>query len=483
MKRILSLLIWLIVMLLIIIIIKTLLFRSLQTQTKKATISLFGDESIDHLSTAIKFPTISYSPESPVDTSAFTGYMNFISKTYPQINNKLTKEVFNNFSLLYTWKGRNPSLKPVILMAHFDVVPPGDTTLWEKNPFSGENDGKFIWGRGTLDDKAAMISILEAVERLLSEGYEPERTFYLSFGHDEEINGLRGAHTIANTLKERGVEAEFVLDEGMAVTVGMVPMMKRPVALIGTSSKGNISVKLTVEMAGGQTATPEKESALIVLNEAIYGLVNKQMKARISGPVSDFIRYIGPEMPFYVRAIFANKWIFRSLIINMFQGNRTGNTLVRTTTTPTIVQAGKKENVIQVKAEAVINFRIIPGETSSEVQNHIEKVVNDKRVKITPLSEEIDEPTHVSPINAAGFLHIFTALRQIYPDAIIAPTIMLEPSDSRYLTMITRNIYGFAPIVVNSEDITRIHGANERAAIEDFKRGIGFYYQLIKISN
>ena len=116
--------------------------------------------------------------------------MDFITKTYPHIAGKLTREVFNNFSLLYTWKGKNPSLKPLILMAHYDVVPPGDTASWQKKPFSGENDGKYIWGRGTLDDKAAMISILEAVEKLLTEGYEPERTIYLSFGHDEEISGI-----------------------------------------------------------------------------------------------------------------------------------------------------------------------------------------------------------------------------------------------------------------------------------------------------
>ncbi|MBA4322961.1 MAG: peptidase M20, partial [Odoribacter sp.] len=154
MKRILRLLIWLIVMLFIIIIIKALLFRSLQVRTEKVTISLFGNESVDHLSEAVKFPTISYSAQSPVDTSAFTGYIDFITRTYPKINEKLTREVFNNFSLLYTWKGKNPSLKPVILMAHSDVVPPGETSSWEKDPFSGENDGKYIWGRGTLDDKA-----------------------------------------------------------------------------------------------------------------------------------------------------------------------------------------------------------------------------------------------------------------------------------------------------------------------------------------
>jgi carboxypeptidase PM20D1 len=279
------------------------------------------------------------------------------------------------------------------------------------------------------------------------------------------------------------VEAEFVLDEGMAITKGMVPMIKKPVALIGTSEKGYLSVKLSVEMAGGHSSTPENESALIVINKAIFKLVNNQMKARISAPVDDFIRYIGPEMPFYAKAIFANKWIFKRILLSIYEGSGSGNALVRTTTAPTIFHAGIKDNVIPSKAEAVVNFRILPGETSGDVLRHIDKVVNDSHVKIEPFNEDKSEPSPVSPSNVSGFKNIISALGQVYPEAVIAPTMMLGSSDSRHFTVVTRNIYKFAPIVLNSEDMARIHGLNERTSIEDFKRGIGFYYQLIKISN
>lgn len=469
-------------MLLIVIIVKTLLFKSLQTKSEPVSIIAFGTESVDHLSKAIGFPTISYSVDSPVDSAAFEAYLSFIDETYPLIKSRLKKELFNKFSVLYTWQGKNPSLKPVILLAHLDVVPTGDTATWDKKPFSGENDGTYIWGRGTLDDKSEMISILEAVEKLLSEGFVPERTIYLSFGHDEEIGGTRGAAKIAGSLKEKGVEAEFVLDEGMVITVGMVPMLKKPVALIGTSEKGYLSVKLAVEMAGGHSSTPEKESALIVLNNAIYNLVHKQMKAKISEPVNDFIRYIGPEMPFYAKAIFANKWILKGVLLNIYQGTGSGNALVRTTTAPTIIHAGIKDNIIPTRAEAVVNFRILPGETSSEVLAHVEKVVNDKRVKIIPFKDDLSEPVPASPSEAPAFLNIFKTIREVYPEAVIAPTMMLGSSDSKHFTIITKNIYRFAPLIINSEDMSRMHGLNERVKIEDFKRGIGFYYQLIKNS-
>lgn len=483
MKRTLQFLIWLLALLLIVIIIKTLLFRSLQMQTEPVTVALSGDESVVHLSKAVSFPTISYSVNSPVDTEAFKGYQNYISQIYPLISSKLKKETFNEFSLLFTWKGIDSSLKPVILMAHMDVVPAGDTTAWKERPFSGLDDGTYIWGRGTLDDKTEMISILEAVERLLSEGYEPERTIYLSFGHDEEIGGTAGAEVIAKALKERGVEAEFILDEGMSILNGIVPMMKKPVAVIGTSEKGYLSVRLTVEMAGGHSSTPEKESAIIVLNTAVYNLVRHQMKARISGPVNDFIRYIGPEMPFYAKTIFANKWIFKKLLLNIYKGSRSGNALVRTTIAPTIIQAGIKDNIIPTKAEAIINFRILPEETSEEVLDHIEKVVNDSRVKILAIEEGRSEPAPVSSTEATGFNKIVTAIRQIYPETVVAPTMTVGATDSRHFSEVSKNIYRFAPVILNSEEMTSIHGLNERIRIEDFKRGIGFYYQLIKVSS
>ncbi len=479
MKKILGFSGIILILLLIIIVIKTITFKSLQIETEKVSIPVFGNESVTHLSEAVRFPTISYSVGSPIDTAAFKGFHNFLSGAYPLIHSKLKKETFSGLSLLYTWEGKNTNLKPVILTAHMDVVPAGENNSWAKPPFSGENDGTYIWGRGTLDDKAAMISIMEVVERLLAENYQPERTFYLAFGHDEEINGLKGAAVIAAALKERGVEAESIIDEGYAVTIGMVTMIRRQVALIGTSEKGYLSVSMTVEMEGGHSAYPEKETAITVLSKAVTNIGNNQMKAKITEPVNDFIRYIGPEMPFYARAIFANKWLFKGLILKIYQGSKTSNALVRTTTVPTIFNAGIKDNVIPAKAEAVVNFRILPGETSDDVMEHLKAVVSDDRVRILKL-DGFSEPAPVSPVDVPGFQTIQKTIRQVYPEALVAPTMMLAASDSRKYIGVCRNIYNFAPIIVTSEDLARTHGLDERNKIEDFKRGMGFYYLLIK---
>jgi carboxypeptidase PM20D1 len=206
------------------------------------------------------------------------------------------------------------------------------------------------------------------------------------------------------------------------------------------------------------------------------------MKAKISEPIDDFIRYVGPEMPFYARAVFANKWLFKGVILNIYQGSNTSNALVRTTTAPTIFHAGSKDNVIPLKAEAVVNFRILPGETSADVLEHLKKVISDDRVKISVL-EGLEEPKPVSPVNVFGFRTILNTIRQVYPEAIVAPTMVLVASDSRKYMEVSKNIYNFAPIVVTAEDLARTHGLDERTKIEDYLRGVVFYYQLIKNSN
>ena len=412
MKKFFRILLALFIVLILIVIIKTITYRSLQIEVESVTPPFIGMESLTHLSKGISFPTISHDVDLPIDTISFLGFHQFLAEAYPLVHSNLKKEVFSEFSLLYTWEGKNPGSKPMILMAHMDVVPAGETNRWEKPPFSGENDGTFVWGRGTLDDKGSLIAILESVEKLISEKFIPEQTIYLAFGHDEEILG-KGARNIANTLKERGVEAEFILDEGLSITKGIVPMINIPVASIGISEKGYLSVSLTVEMEGGHSSYPSKESAVTVLNKAIYNIVNNQMKSGISAPVKEFLRYTGPEMPFLPKIIFANQWLFKGLILKIYEGSNAGSASIRTTTAPTIIKAGVKDNMVPTKAEAVVNFRIIPGETSEDVMKHLEMIISDERVKITALNN-FQEVSPVSPTNSAGFEIIHTTIKQVF---------------------------------------------------------------------
>lgn len=479
MKKILQAFFVLIVILLIVIIFNTLTFRSLQIDVEPVSPPVVGMETVVNFSKALTYPTISHQVDMPIDTGAFQNLHLFLEETYPLIHATLKKEVFSEFSLLYTWQGKNQDLKPVILMAHMDVVPAPEEEKWENPPFSGANDGTYIWGRGAIDDKVRLIATLEAVERLIKEDFEPERTICLAFGHDEEILGLKGANVIANTLAKRGVEAEFVLDEGLYISKGVVPMISKPVASLGISEKGYMSLTLTVEMEGGHSSYPENETAVTVLNNALYKIVNNPMKANISEPVKSFMRYTGPEMSFLPRVIFANFWLFKGIIIKIYEGSKTGNAAVRTTIAPTMLTAGVKDNVIPTKAEAVVNFRMLPDETSDFVIKYIQKVISDERVKISVL-DLFEEPSPVSPLNSLGFETIHTTIKQVFPEVMVNSMIMLGTTDSRHYEGISKSIYKISPITLTQEDLSRVHGLNERISIENFIRAIGFYYQLIK---
>ena len=155
--------------------------------------------------------------------------------SFPAFHAVAKREIVGGHSLLYTWEGSDPAAKPIALLAHQDVVPvaPGTEKDWQQPPFDGVIADGFIWGRGSWDDKGNLYSMLEAAEQMAKAGFRPKRTIYFAFGHDEEVSGQRGAKAIAALLASRGVKLDFVLDEGLLITDGIMKGLYKPAALIG----------------------------------------------------------------------------------------------------------------------------------------------------------------------------------------------------------------------------------------------------------
>jgi carboxypeptidase PM20D1 len=370
-----------------------------------------------------------------------------------------------------------------LLMAHLDVVPADAADGWEKPPFDGTIANGFVWGRGAMDDKASVLGILEAVESLLSENYRPNRSIYIAFGQDEEIGGKNGAARIATLLKDRNVQFEYVLDEGLFVADGIVPGVSKPVALIGVAEKGFMSVQLTVESEGGHSSVPPPHTSIGILSAAINKLEENPMPARLGDPVTQMFDYLGPEMSWDKRLLFSNMWLFRPLIQNELSKSATTNASIRTTTAVTVVEGGKKDNVLPAKAMAVVNFRILPGDSIQGVMAHVKSTINDNRVQIVPYGTDISEPSRISSINAFGFQVIQKTVGQIFRDTLVAPALLVGGTDSRHYEVVCDQIYRFVPQTYRSEDVDRLHGRNERIAIENYVQSIKFYYQLIKNSS
>ncbi len=457
---------------------------SKQVQVQAAEVVSVDDNTLAaHLAQAVRFQTVSFTDPTQVKTEEFLNLHKFLEETYPLVHAKLTREVIADYSLLYTWKGSDPAQKPVLLMAHQDVVPiePGTEARWTHPPFDGQIADGFVWGRGSLDDKCTMIGILEAVEMLLREGYQPRRTIYLAFGHDEEIGGLRGAPAIAETLRTRGVELESVLDEGGAITEGVIKGLSKPAAVVGTGEKGFMSVQLSVEIEGGHSSTPPPQTAVGIVSAAVAHLEENQMPARLDGATEEMLSYLGPEMNFVQRTAIANLRLFRPLILRQFTSIPATNAAVRTTTAATVIEGGVKDNVLPSHARAVVNFRILPGDTTASVLEHVRTVVNDPRVKIEILPDSaVSEPSPVSSADSQGYKTIERTIRQIFPQAVVAPYLVLGATDSRRYSRVSANIYRFTPIELHPEDLERVHGTNERISVVNFAQCVKFYRQLIK---
>lgn len=466
------------------VLFNTLTLKSRQVKSEPAAEIKIASDALEHFSSALRIKTVSPEDEKDFDSIQFDRFNDYLSETYPLTDSLMEHKVFSGYSHLFLWKGSDPGLKPVILMGHLDVVPVIDANraYWKEDPFGGSVVNDTIWGRGSIDDKIGVIGILEAVEQLLRKGFRPMRTIYIAFGHDEEIGGRNGASEIAVYLKEQGVEAAFIMDEGGSITSGLVPGIEKDVALIGIAEKGSVSLELSIELEGGHSSMPGKETAIDVLSGAIYKLKSKPFPARLSEPLEGFLAYLGPEMPFLNKMAFANKNLFQALIINKYEATASGNALIRTTTAPTIFNSGVKDNIIPLTAKTTLNFRILTGSTIQDVIDHIKNVIDDDRIKIKEGNFNT-EPSRVSDTDSYGFRTIHKTISQIYPDVIVSPYLVVGATDARHFNELSDHIYRFLPTRITASNVKSFHGLNERIAIAEFEDAIRFYTQLIKNSS
>ncbi len=479
MKKIVKLLALVLLAIVILIMYNTLTFNSPAKIEAVERVIVNADSKV--LGKAISFQTISHKAEM-IDEEAFHGFHAYLDSVFPLTDSLLGKESINTYSRIYTWKGSDPSLAPLVLMAHQDVVPVEYATLdqWDYPPFSGKVTDQYIYGRGTLDDKGSMIAMLYAVELLLKQGYTPKRTVYLCFGHDEEISGREGARVIAQTLRERGVKAEMVLDEGGTLSRGIVPGIEKEVALIGTAEKGYVSLKLAVDLPGGHSSMPEERTALGILNNALYRLNEAPFPNRLTEPLEGFVEYLGPELPFMQKMAFANTWLFKPLIFNVYSQSASGAALIHTTQVPTVFQSGIKDNIVPNRAHAIVNYRLLPGDEPREILERAKKIVHDSSVVIRIFDDVAIPASPVSPHKSVPFKRLAAAVKAIYPEAIVSPYLVLGATDGRYFYSISKHVYRFSPFPMEKEDLPRIHGINERVSVKGFQNSVSFYATLLK---
>src|SRR5213079_888014 len=290
MKKSLGALLVVVVILAVIVLERTFTFRSRQPQAAPVAVEPLDTAALaQRLAGALRFKTISFQDSSQFDAREFDGFQQYLRTTFPKLHAALKLEKVNGYGLLYEWTGSDPGLAAIVLLAHQDVVPvePGTEGRCTEPPFEGKIAAGYVWGRGALDDKGSLVAILEAIEHLVAGGAQPRRTVYLAFGYDEEVGGRRGAARIAELLASRSVHPEFVLDEGGALTTGLVTGISAPVALVGIAEKGYVTVSLTAQAEGGHSSMPPPQTAVGILATGLTRLEGQQMPRAIRGPTAD----------------------------------------------------------------------------------------------------------------------------------------------------------------------------------------------------
>jgi carboxypeptidase PM20D1 len=435
---------------------------------------------VERFRALLQLPTISRVDTGKTEWQHFDRFVTLLPELYPGVHKSLTREIVADHSLLYRWKGRSADA-PTVLLAHYDVVAASDDR-WEHPPFAADlvetPDGTELWARGALDDKGALASILEAVERGVADGFVPANDIYLSFGHDEETLGS-GNRAIVALLASRDVRPALVVDEGGAVVEDIFPGVTGPIAVVGVSEKGITSVELTVIQDGGHASTPPRRSATARLARAIVRLDASPFRARFSSTNLEMIRTVGARARQPYRWLFTNQWLTKWLLLALFSrlGDET-RAMVRTTAVATKLSGSDAENALAEKATAIVNMRVAVGSTVADSVDHIRRAIRDDRVEVT--ARNPSEPSPISPTTGPQWDAVRGAIEATFPGVIVTPYIQLGASDSRHFTPICDAVYRFTPFEMSLAERGTLHAVNERIHVATWLRGIEFYATLIK---
>jgi carboxypeptidase PM20D1 len=437
----------------------------------------------DRLAEALRIRTISYQQRAQIDYGEFQRLNDYLRQTYPRVFSELQVELVNDYSLLIRWDGSDADLKPILFTAHTDVVPiePGTEGDWEHPPFDGVVTGGRIFGRGTLDDKMGVLGLLEAAEQLLSEGFVPRRGIVMAFGHDEEISGKEGAAALAARMKELGLHFQWMVDEG-GMLISDVPLLTdRPMAMVNVAEKGYLTLTLVASGAGGHSSNPPKISTIGRLSNAMARIEANPFEPRLVGPVQAMLEILAPHVKQPESFVFDNLWLTSGLVAHRMDQRRLTIPFVRTTTALTMFNAGVKENVVPQRAEARVNFRLLPGDKPEIVVDYIRGVIDDPEIEIS-----YDPWENVPPISdhqGVGFQVIGEAVTAVYPEALVTPSLLTATTDTRHYVELADDLYRFHGVMMDSGQASSIHGTNEFITVESYEKSIAVARRMMELGS
>lgn len=480
----------------------------------------------ESLSGAIKLRTISHDEMGPIGKDPrwkpFRRFHEYLRDEFPLIHDELDLTKINTYGLVYHWEGKNPSLKPLLLAAHQDVVPVEPSTIdqWIHGSFSGFYDGKYIWGRGTIDDKGVLISIMSSIETLLDSGFQPERSIVLAFGFDEEAGGNLGAGHISEYLLENYGENGFALaiDEGGSTMIAYGSAVVTP----STSEKGYLNVGIEVNARGGHSSQPPDHTSIGLLSKLLVAIEENPFEPQLLRNQAAYET---------IQCLVHTAGIPSSLKSDILESQTSDEALARvqktiladlpamkyliqTTQAIDLVQGGVKVNALPEQATAVVNHRIDTASSLDAVKTHIHSVLKPVAEKYSLELSFFEnttssagsgsvvvfdafkggyEPAPTTPTgNAKPWSLLSSTIRAMFEQEIansefdqsrlvIAPGISSVNTDTRYYWRLTPHIFRYSPFYRPDAvySIDGLHSVNEAVSAVALTDQVRFFTLLI----
>lgn len=292
---------------------------------------------------------------------------------------RMTVEKINTFGLVYTVKGSDSSLKPVLLAAHQDVVPVADPSTWTHPPFDAYFDGEWLWGRGASDDKNSLTALMSALETLLYLDWQPKRTWVLAFGFDEECSGYRGAGTIGDFLTERYGDGGFamILDEG---GLGLQQYNDTLYALPAVMEKGHVDIWMELHVVGGHSSIPFPHTGIGIVSEIVTTLESHPYEPRLlkGSPPYNHLVCLARHSPNAAPGIghLLKKGDLKALTKEIVKDSRMARFMIQTSQAVDVFQAGVKINAMPEVVTLGVNYRVAPQDSIPKVQYNVVKYIH-----------------------------------------------------------------------------------------------------------